>query len=636
MPRLRPGARWASLAICAAALPFAAWGAFGPVASVALPVGLPGVGVRLALDPLGAFFLVPVLIVGAAAAACSRDDETLPLLPLFVAAMVLTLLAADGFALVLGFGAMAALCWGLVLAGGRRGAGRLALGMALLGVVALVGAVALLVPPGRTLGEELAFAAVRAAPPVGWRAGLALALAGTGGAMGLVPLHLWLPPAHRAAPGEVGALMSGAMTGVGAYVLVRLLFDLCGPATPAWWGVPLLALGAGSAVLGALRANLEGDVRGVLGASTVANSGLVAMALGAALAARGADLPALAALALGAALLLVLAHGLFKALLLLCAGAVGRGAGTHSLARLGGLIHTMPAVTLCALLGLASLAVLPVTAGFGGEWLLLQALVAGPRGGEIGLQMVFALGVAAVAFAAALLAAAAVRLAGVMFLGRPRTPRAAAAADPPRHERLALAALAMLTVLLGIVPALGLALANGAVRALAGVDIPRAGLLAVGAQAEMPGYAPLGILLLLVLAAAGAAWWLRARAAPGVRRGPAWEGGDSPPPPWLPFGDPMTEYGPVSFAQPLLRTLGGLVLARERLQPAEPGSPAPARSWLSWQDPAGPTLYRPLTALRRRVSILLDSLQRLTTRSTIALLAAVLAALLAVVGLGTG
>jgi hydrogenase-4 component B len=631
VPSLRPGARWATLGICVAALPFAAWGALGPAAAVEVPVGLPGVSVWLALDPLGAFFLVPVLIAAAATAACGRDDAILPL-PLFAAAMLFTLLAADGFALVMGFGATVALCWGFVLAGRRRSAGQLALGMALVGVVALAGAVALLAPPGRLLGDGLAFAAVRAAPPVGWRAGLALALAlaGAGGTMGLVPLHLWLPPAQRAVPGGAGVMMSGAMTGVAAYVLVRVLLDLCGPATPAWWGVPLLVLGGISAVLGALRANLEADFRGVLAAGTVANSGFVAMALGAALAARGADLPALAALALGAALLLVLAHGVFKALLVLCAGAVGRGAGTHRLARLGGLVHTMPAVTLCTLVGAASLAVVPLSAGFTGEWLLLQALAAGSRGGEIGLQLVFALGVAAVGFAAALLAAAAVRLVGVAFLGRPRTPRAAAATEPPRSERLALAALAALTVLIGMVPALGLALADGAVRALAGVNIPRVGLLAVGPQAETPGYAPLGIVLLIALAAAGATAWLRMRAVPGALRGSAWEGGGSPPPPWLPFGDPATEYGPVSFAQPLLRTLGVLVLARQRLQPAEPGSPVPARSWLSWRDPCGPFLYRPAFVLRRRLSTLLDPLQHLTARGAVTLLAAVLAVLLAV------
>lgn len=608
---------------CLAALPFAAWGALAPTIGIALPLGL-----RLTLDSLGAFFLLPVLIVGAAAAACVREDAALPwalpLLPLFVAVMVITLLAADGVTLVLGFEAMVALSWGAALAGGGAGlerAGRLYVSMSLLSAVALLGAVALLVPPDRTLADGLAYAAMRTTPVAGWRAGLVflLALVGAGGTMGLAPLHLWLPPAHAAAPGAVSALTGGAMTGVAAYVLTRILLDLCGPATPPWWGAPLLILGALSAVLGALRANLEEGTTSVLAASAVGSMGLVATALGAALAARGADLPALAALALGAALLHALAHSLFKGLLFLCAGIVGREAGTYRLGRLGGLVHAMPVTTLCALAGAASLATVPLSAGFAGRWMLLQALVAGPRTGSLAMQVLFALGLAAVGLATALGAAAAVRLVGVAFLGRPRTPRAAAATEASRRERLALSALALLALLLGLAPALGLSLADGAVRALTGAVVPRAGLVGVGAQAQAPGYAPVGVLLLCALAAAGAGWWLRARSTLAERRGAAWEGGGSAPPPWLPFGDPATQYGPESFAQPVLRALGV----------RQPGSPMPARSVLTWQDPAA-ALHHSALVLRRHLSTWLNPVQRLTMRRTLALLVTVLLALLVI------
>ena len=149
---------------------------------------------------------------------------------------------------------------------------------------------------------------------------LALVLAGAGAKAGLVPLHAWLPLAHPAAPSHVSALMSGAMTKVALYVLARLLLDLCGPAQPLWWGLPLMALGAASAVLGALRANLEDDTKTLLACSTIENVGLIAIGLGLALAFRGADLGALAALAAGAALLHALNHGVFKTLLFLGSG----------------------------------------------------------------------------------------------------------------------------------------------------------------------------------------------------------------------------------------------------------------------------------------------------------------------------
>ena len=110
---------------------------------------------------------------------------------------------------------------------------------------------------------------------------LLLVLAGAGSKAGLAPLHVWLPPAQTAAPAHVSALMSGAMTKVAIYVLIRLVFDLCGPAQPLWWGVPLLAMGAASAVLGGLRATLELDLKSVLACSTIENVGLIVIGLGA-------------------------------------------------------------------------------------------------------------------------------------------------------------------------------------------------------------------------------------------------------------------------------------------------------------------------------------------------------------------
>ena len=105
---------------------------------------------------------------------------------------------------------------------------------------------------------------------------LVLVLLGAGSKAGLAPLHVWLPLAHPAAPSHVSALMSGAMTKVAVYVVIRMLLDLCGPVQPLWWGVPLLVMGAASAVLGALRANLEPDLKTILASSTIENVGFIA------------------------------------------------------------------------------------------------------------------------------------------------------------------------------------------------------------------------------------------------------------------------------------------------------------------------------------------------------------------------
>jgi hydrogenase-4 component B len=87
---------------------------------------------------------------------------------------------------------------------------------------------------------------------------LLLAL-GFGSKAGIIPLHIWLPRAHPAAPSHVSALMSGVMIKLGVYGLMRVAFDWLGGG-PAWWGETMLILGAVSAVLGVLYALVDADL----------------------------------------------------------------------------------------------------------------------------------------------------------------------------------------------------------------------------------------------------------------------------------------------------------------------------------------------------------------------------------------
>ncbi len=626
----------------------------GTPAGMTLPVGMPGNvlaggGLSLVLDPLAGLFLL-ILFVSAGFCALyaldqhdSEDQRAMPGFPLFVAAMALTVLAGDGFTLVLGFELMSLVSWMMVLARhedeAARHAGLFYIGMALFGALCLVPALALLAPhvldaPGRD-AIDLRFAAMRAVPPEGWRATavLVLVLLGAGSKAGLAPLHPWLPLAHPAAPGHVSALMSGAMTKVALYVLIRLLFDVCGAAQPLWWGIPLLTMGAGSALIGALRASAEGDIKAVLAASTIENVGLVAIGVGVAMVARGADLPALATLALAGALLHALNHGVFKTLLFLCAGSVAHGAGTRALTRLGGLIHRMPVTTVCTLVGAACLAGLPVFAGFAGEWLLLQSVLAAPRIGGLALQTTFTVLATVMALAIGLAAAAAVRLVGVAFLGRPRTPRAAVADEPGRAARRALVGLTGIAVLLGLLPGQVLWLLDPALHALTGLGMAdRAGWLTVTPSLEAPGYAALAVALLLALSAGAAVLVMRRFAAPGQTRGPAWAGGFAAPPAWLPFGDPVTQYGAASFAEPLQRTLGHALLgAQEVLTAPPPGIPGPVTMQATFEDPAVTWLFAPLQRARASASRFADAMQLLTIRRILMVMFVVLVLFLVVI-----
>jgi formate hydrogenlyase subunit 3/multisubunit Na+/H+ antiporter MnhD subunit len=632
LARRAAGARAVHGGVAAAGLVLAAGGVAGLLggpSTLALPFGPPWGVARLALDPLAAWFLLAVGLSAACAGLFALGGVAGPVAPrllapwpLFLAGMALTLLAADGFTLLLGFEAMSLASWALVAADHgqpeNRRAARLYLGFAGFGGLALILALGVLAGGA----GDVAFAALRAAPPEGWRAAavLALVLAGAGSKAGLAPLHVWLPLAHPAAPSHVSAVMSGAMTKVALYVVARFVFDLMGPAQPLWLGAPLVALGAASAVLGALRANLEGDTKTLLACSTIENVGLIAVGFGLALAFRGADLPALAALAAGASLLHALNHAVFKTLLFLAAGAVLHGAGSRAIDRLGGLVHRMPVVAWASLVGIGAAAALPPLSGFASEWLLLQALLAAWRVGDLAFQMGVAAATALVALAAALAAAAMVRFWGLVFLGRARTPRAAGATEHGGAERWALLVPAGLTVLLGLLPGVMLELAEPALRAMAGAAAPRAGLLSVGAAEGGARYWPVPVALLLAAAAGAALWQMRRRAPTGVVRGPAWDCGFIAAPAHLPFGDPATQPSAAGFGQPLRRMLGTSLLgARESVTMPPPGATAPARLAAGFRDPALAVLEGPVPRWRDALAAQAERLRDLSIRQSLGL-----------------
>jgi hydrogenase-4 component B len=601
--------------------------------TVVLPIGLPGIPMLVTSDALSCVFLVLLFV---SATACSiyamdaheaEDTRALPFFPVFIGAMALTLLAGDGFTLVFGFEAMSLASWATVLARHEEPASSdaalLYAGIAAFGAACLIPALVLLSPASGSSG--LSFAAMRAGiPPDGWRATLVLVLVllGAGSKAGLAPLHVWLPLAHPAAPSHLSALMSGAMTKVALYVIIRLLFDLAGPAQPMWWGAPLIVMGLASAVLGALRANIEDDIKAVLAASTIENVGLIAVGIGVALIARAADQPILAALAMGGALLHAINHGVFKTLLFLCAGSAQHGGGSRAMDRLGGLIHRMPYTTACVLAGCLGLAALPPGSGFASEWMMFQAVLGAPRIGGLALQMLLVAAACLMAMAAALAAAAAVRLIGVVFLGRPRTPRAAAADEAEGPVLVALIGLAGLSLALGLLPGPVVRWLGPALRLTVGTAMnEQTGLAAIRPASGVAGYAAPAIAVLIGLALALALLALRRWAVAGHRQGPAWANGFAAAPAWLPFGDPLTQYGAASFSQPLRRALGAsLLAAREQVDMPAPGDTRPASLHVGQRDPAMAYLFTPIARLRTRVAALADFMQFLTIRRTLSVM----------------
>ena len=267
------------------------------------------------------------------------------------------------------------------------------------------------------------FAALRAAHLSPALAGLVfvLVLAGFGSKAGLVPLHVWLPRAHPEAPSHVSAMLSAAMVNLGVYGVLRVGFDLLGGGT-RWWWLLVLALGGISALYGILQAAVATDLKRLLAYSTVENLGLVFVGVGRCRnLARIRTLPTLAALALAAALLHVVNHAGFKALLFGAAGSVLRATGTRDLDALGGLRARMPATTVLFAVGALGAAALPPGNGFVSEWLLLQSLVPAVPAGGVVTAVAMPLAVAVVALTAGLAVATFVKALGVGFFARPRS-----------------------------------------------------------------------------------------------------------------------------------------------------------------------------------------------------------------------
>jgi formate hydrogenlyase subunit 3/multisubunit Na+/H+ antiporter MnhD subunit len=416
----------------------------------------------------------------------------------------------------------------------------------------------------------------------------------------MVPLHAWLPRAHPEAPSHVSALMSAAMVNLGVYGIVRVGFDLLGGG-PRWWWLLTLALGALTAVYGVLQAAMASDLKKLLAYSTSENLGLALVGVGAAgmFAADGGR--TLAALALAAALLHVVNHAAFKALLFGAAGSVVRATGTRDLDRLGGLRERMPATAgLFAVAALGAVA-LPPGNGFVSEWLLLQSLIHGLAVPGTVLAVALPLAVAAVALSAGLAAAAFVKALGVGFFARPRDRAAAAASESPPLMLAGMGLLAAACAALALVPGV---LAPGLSRAVAAAGVAGHRPLATGELGmRLDGiparFAPLWIVAALAVAMAAAAACVRAtRRHRRRRQAELWDCGGGAP-------TPRMAYTATSFAEPLQRVFDD-VLAPEQdvdVTPVRESAYLVERVRYSRRVPdrVEHRLYRPVLAAAARV-----------------------------------
>lgn len=603
-------------AVLGVVLLVAAAGAIGAAPQGAvLPIGLPGLPFHFRLDNLSAFFLALLGGAGAGVSAFAagyfRKGEGTPpgLLCLqyhvFLASMALVVLADDAYVFMVMWETMALSSFFLVTTNHRiaeiRRAGYLYLLIAHLGAIGILLCFGVL----QAGSGDYTFANLREQRLTDFwgSAAFLLALFGFGAKAGIVPLHVWLPEAHPAAPSPASALMSGLMLKTAVYGLLRVAYDLLGMHL-WWWGVLALALGLATALFGVVFAAVQVEMKRLLAYSSIENIGLIFAGIGLAILFSAFGMDFMAALALTAALYHALSHAFFKSLLFVGTGSVLHATGERNLGRLGGLIRYMPWTAWACLFGVLASAGLPPLGGFVSEWLLLQSFLFSPDLPNSFLNMLVPALAALIALVAALAGYAMVKFFGVIFLGRPREEKLARAQDAGGWEKLGMLWLAAGSVALGLFPVQIIERLQPLMQQLTGAGIGHldgtGGWLLVPVAIERASYGPVIFLAGGALGVGLAFALVRLLYHGRTRRSAAWDCG-------YPWQTPRMQDTAEGFGQPIRQIFEPLFRMRRELPRA--GDPAP-RYRVTVGDHFWYLLYEPIAALVERIASLIGLLQQ--------------------------
>jgi len=608
--------------------------ALGDSSAVSLPWNpVIGASFSFGFDALSGFFLLPIFAVSTLAAIYGAGylAHAHPgrgtgahwcFYGLLVASMALVVLARNGVVFLAAWEVMSLSSWQLVTFEHEREETRAAgvtylvatqIGTAFLLVMFLVlgapanAAAASAAARGTGGPAALDFAVLSATGPAA-SAVFLLALIGFGTKAGIVPLHVWLPEAHPAAPSHVSALMSGVMIKTGIYGLVRILLLLGSP--PPWWGWVLLLCGAVSGMVGVLLALAQHDIKRLLAYHSVENIGIICLGLGIGLLGRSYGSPLVALLGFGGGLLHVLNHALFKSLLFMGAGAAAHSAGTREMDRLGGLARGMPLTAIGFVVGAAAISGLPPLNGFVSELLVflggLHAAASGVGGtgaitgdaaapGAAALAAAAGVTVGSLALIGGLAVACFTKAFGISFLGEPRTPAAAAAKEAGASLIAPMLLIAGACVAVGILGFLAVPLVAPLAAGNAGTGATNAAaLIAPVASGFLHVTIAAGILAVL----AGGLILLRSRllSRRSVRKAGTWDCGYGLPDAQRRNPAPVAQYTSSSFAQPLVAMFRFPLGTRRHWKPIRETFPSDAAFESDTPDVFAQGLFRPAFA----------------------------------------
>ena len=580
-----------------------------------LPIGLPDLPFHFRLDSLSAYFL---MVIGGASAGISvfaagyfrKGEGTPPGLMcleyhVFLASMVGVILADDAYAFMVMWETMALSSFFLVTANHRvpevRSAGYLYITMARIGAIAILLCFGVL----QANTGLYTFANMRAQElsPFWASTGFLLAVFGFGAKAGVLPLHVWLPEAHPAAPSPVSALMSGVMLNTAIYGLLRVSYDLL-HLRQWWWGGLLLAVGLATALFGVVFASIQTDMKRLLAYSSIENMGLLFVGMGITLIFSSFDMLPMAALSLTATLYHVASHACFKSLLFLSTGCVLHATSERNLGKLGGLIRTMPWVGWLTLFGVIASAGLPPLGGFVSEWLLLQSFLFAPGLPLPLLTMLIPVVAALIALVSALAGYTMVKFFGVIFLGQPREEKLANAHDAGTWERVGMVWLAIGCVALGLLPTLFIQLIDPVTQRLVGAGlgarVAASGWLLAPNSLAQASYGPIIFLLGILGSFALAFGVVRLLYHGRLRRSLPWACG-------FPWGTARMQDTAEGFGQPIRQIFEPFFVMQRELPTAFDAQP---RYRVVVEDHFWRWLYVPITQLAAYLARLAAKMQQ--------------------------
>ena len=589
--------------------------AFGEAQTAILPLGLPDLQFHLRLDSLSSYFLFVLGIVSTGVSLYSvgyfRKEEETPLgllcleYHVCLASMAMILIADDAYVFMVAWETMSLTATFLVMA--NHGDPEVRYAGFLYFLISHIGALALLLGFGLLQADtgNYTFANMREQHlDVLWASTtFFLAFFGFGAKAGILPLHIWLPEAHPAAPSPISALMSAFVLKTGIYGFLRITFDLLHTQI-WWWGVFALTVGLITALFGVVLSATQTDMKRLLAYSSIENIGLMFTGIGLTIIFHAYGMNGMAALSLTATLYHVASHAAFKSLLFLGTGAVLHATCERNLGKLGGLMRFMPWTAWAVLIGVLAADGLPPLGGFVSEWLLLQSFLLTPGLPNSVLNMLIPIVAGVIVLVGAMAAYVMVKFFGVIFLGQPREQKLHHAHDVNIWERLGFCWLVAACLGLGFFPVQMVLVIDRITTHLVGEGIGAAvaknGLLLIApVAAERASYMPLAFVMVLLACCLLAYVLVRLLYHGRIRRSVPWACG-------YPFQTSKMQDTAEGLGQPIRHIFGNFFHIKRELPSAFDKKP---RYRITVEDPFWSLLYRPIAVITEYISRAIGILQ---------------------------